>query len=114
MYRGELENKAFPLEEKAIEGLEKALVKSYELSIYNEWTILAQDKINKYRPGLYAKVREVPFRGAEFFVTAAMEKTAGLTEAPAPEAPKPAPAPTKEVGKPVTPTNATAPTPGAG
>ncbi len=114
MYRGELENKAFPLEEKAIEGLEKALVKSYELSIYNEWTIMAQDKINKYRPGLYAKVREVPFRAAEFFATAAMEKSAGIQEAAAPTPePKTAP-PTKEVGKPVTPTNATAPAPGAG
>lgn len=104
MYRGELENRAFPLEEKAIEGLEKALVKSYELSIYNEWTIAAQDKINKYRPGLYAKVREVPYRGAEFFVTAAVEKKAGIVEtapAPAPAAPKPPP-------------TATAPTPGAG
>lgn len=84
MYRGELENKAFPLEEKAIEALEKALVKSYELSIYNEWTLLAQDKMNKYRPGLYAKVRDVPYRGAEFFATAGVEKAAGR----APEPPK--------------------------
>jgi tetratricopeptide (TPR) repeat protein len=116
MYRGELENKAFPLEEKAIEGLEKALTKSYELSIYNEWTIAAQDKINKYRPGLYAKVREVPYRGSEFFVTAAMEKKADFkAEAtPAPEAPKAAP-PTNEAGKtPPAPTNAAVPTPGAG
>jgi hypothetical protein len=114
MYRGELENKAFPLEEKALEGLEKALVKSYELSIYNEWTILAQDKINKYRPGLYAKVHEMPYRGSEFFVTAAMEKKADLkTDAPVPDAPKPAP--TNEAAKPA-PTNAAVPppTPGAG
>ena len=51
MYRGELENLALPLEEKAIEALEKALAKAYELSIYNEWTLLAQDKINKLPPG---------------------------------------------------------------
>jgi hypothetical protein len=67
MYRSELENRAFPLEEKAIEAFEKALAKSYELSIYSEWTLLAQDKVNKYRPGAYSKVREVPFRGSETF-----------------------------------------------
>lgn len=74
MYRGELENRAFPLEEKAIEALEKALTKSYELSVYNEWTILAQDKLNKYRPGAYSKVRDVPYRGSEFFVGGSLEK----------------------------------------
>lgn len=84
MYRGEIEAKAFPLEEKAIEALEKALTKSYELSIYNEWTLMAQDKMNKYRPGLYAKVRDVPYRGAEFFATAGVEKTAA-NEAAAPK-----------------------------
>jgi hypothetical protein len=90
MYRGELENKAFPLEEKAIEALEKALTKSYELSIYNEWTLMAQDKMNKYRPGLYAKVRDVPYRGAEFFATAGVEKTAAAkaVEAPKEKAPE--------------------------
>ena len=85
MYRGELENKAFPLEEKAIEALEKALAKSYELSVYNEWTLLAQDKMNKYRPGMYARVRDVPYRGAEFFATAGVEKAAAVAPAPAPE-----------------------------
>jgi tetratricopeptide (TPR) repeat protein len=116
MYRGELENKAFPLEEKAIEGLEKALAKSYELSIYNEWTIMAQDKINKYRPGLYAKVREVPYRGSEFFVTAAMLKKPDFkTEAPAPVEEKKTPPAKNEASKPA-PTNAANPpaTPGAG
>ena len=89
MYRGALEEKAFPLEEKAIEALEKALTKSYELSIYNEWTLMAQDKMNKYRPGTYAKVRDVPYRGAEFFATAGVEKTAAAkTEAPKEKAPE--------------------------
>lgn len=81
MYRSELENRAFPLEEKAIEALEKALVKSYELSVYNDWTILAQDRINKYRPGLYAKVRQVPFTGSEFFVTAPAAKDPAVATA---------------------------------
>ncbi len=104
MYRSELENRAFPLEEKAIEALEKALAKSYELSIYNEWTLAAQDKYNKYRPGVYAKVRDVAYRGSEFFATAPVLKESGLaqvvpgakpaltpTPQPAPTATKPAP-----------------------
>ncbi len=100
MYRGELENRAFPLEEKAIEALEKGLAKSYELAVYNEWTLLAQDKLNKYRPGAYGKAKEVPFRGSEVFVTAAAEKVTTdarpLAPAPVPAAPAaPAPAPAK-------------------
>jgi hypothetical protein len=70
MYRGELENKAFPLEEKAIEAYEKALTKSFELSVYNEWTLKAEDQINKFKPGAFLDVREVPYQGAEFFATA--------------------------------------------
>ena len=42
---------------------------------------MAQDKINKYRPGFYAKVREVPFRGSEFFVTAPVVKEVGVAKA---------------------------------
>ncbi|MHB8872682.1 MAG: tetratricopeptide repeat protein, partial [Myxococcaceae bacterium] len=95
MYRGELENRAFPLEEKAIEGLEKALAKSYELNVYNEWTLQAQEKMNKYRPNMYGKIREVPFRGSEFFLTAPISKDLPVAQAkdaaPAPEAPKPPP-----------------------
>ncbi|MGQ0505315.1 MAG: tetratricopeptide repeat protein [Myxococcaceae bacterium] len=90
MYRSELENRAFPLEEKAIEALEKALAKSYELSIYNEWTLAAQDKVNKYRPGAYSKVRDVAYRGSEFFATSPVLKESGLAEAPASSAAQPA------------------------
>jgi tetratricopeptide (TPR) repeat protein len=81
MYRSELENRAFPLEEKAIEALESSLKKSYELNVYNEWTLAAQEKLNKFRPGAYGKVREVPFRGSEFFVTAPFLKDAQVTVA---------------------------------
>jgi tetratricopeptide (TPR) repeat protein len=90
MFRSELENRyVFPVEEKAVEAYEKALDTSYRFSVYTEWTLTAQDKLNKYKPGLYGKPHEVPFRGSEFFATAGFEKTADL---PA-EAPAPAPAP---------------------
>jgi tetratricopeptide (TPR) repeat protein len=98
MYRGELENLALPLEDKANEALEKALVKAYELAIYNEWTITAQDQVNRYHPGAYAQVRQVPFRGSEFFATSGAAKELGMpaaaTAESAPAAPStPAPAP---------------------
>ncbi len=108
LFRGELENRyIFPVEEKCVEALEKALGKSYELSMYNEWTLLAQDKLNKYKPGFYGKPRDVAYRGSEFFVTADFEKKADLpaesvVETPAPTTTTPAP------------NSAAAPTPGAG
>ena len=87
MYRSELENMAFPLEEKAIQALETALAKAYELSIYNEWTLLAQDRMMKYRPGYYGKVPQVSYVGSEFFVTAPVEKTLGVAKAAPASAP---------------------------
>lgn len=111
MYRAAIEEKAFPLEEKALEGLEKALAKAYELNIYNEWTTLAQDKINKYHPGQYAKAHEAGVKGSEFFVTADVEKKATIPEA-APKAPQETPK-TQEAGTKQQPTSA-AVTPGAG
>jgi hypothetical protein len=85
MYRSELENMAFPLEERAIEAFEKATAKAYELRLYSEWTLLAQERINKYRPGFYAKpISSVSYQGAEFFVTAPVAKEPFLAKASAP------------------------------
>ena len=110
IFRSELENRyIFPVEEKALEALEKALTKSYELNTYSEWTILAQDKLNKYKPGVYSKVRDVPYRGSEFFATGSLEKSAALTPAVPPKTTAPAAVPAAEV-KP----SAAANSPGAG
>jgi tetratricopeptide (TPR) repeat protein len=118
MYRGELENLALPLEEKATEALEKALGKAYELSLYNEWTLAAQEQVNRYRPGSYAQVRQVPFRGSEFFATADIVKDPGLPGAaptPAPDSQQPAttPAPDAAPASPEAPPPAQ-PTPSVG
>ncbi len=105
LFRGELENRyIFPVEEKSVEALEKALAKSYELSMYNEWTLLAQDKLNKYKPGFYGKPREMSYRGSEFFATAAFEKKNDVPAEAVVESPKPTPSSN----------SAAAPTPGAG
>lgn len=98
LFRGQLEEQyIFPLEEKAVEALEKALGKSSELTLYTEWTLLAQDKLNKYKPGSYGKPRDVSYRGSEFFVTSGFEKQPPANDAPLPteaEPAKPAAAPT--------------------
>lgn len=104
MYRGELENLALPLEDKSTEALEKALEKAYELAVYNEWTLAAQDQVNRYRPGSYAQVRQVPFRGSEFFATAGVAKDPGMPAAAtaaeqAPAPPPPSPSPSATVGE---------------
>ena len=98
LYRTELEKLSMPLEDKAVEALEKGLDKAYELAVYNEWTLVAQDQLNKYRPGLYPKVQEVRYQGSEFFVTApllkdAMKKAVHADPAPAPAQQPPAPPP---------------------
>jgi cellulose synthase operon protein C len=110
LYRAELENLAMPLEEKASEALDKGLAKAYELALYNEWTLAAQEQVNKYQPGRYARVREVPYRGSEFFVTAGLEKepeasAAGSADA-APTAAQPAPAQPAATEPPAGPTSA--------
>ncbi len=91
LFRSELENRyVFPVEEKAVEAFDKALAKSYEISVYNEWTLEAQNRLNKYKPGAYAKTRDVSYRGSEFFVTAGFLKQ---TDLPTESEPAPTPVP---------------------
>ncbi len=91
MYKSVLQEKAFPLQDKAIEAFEKALAKSYELSVYNQWTLDAQNDLLKFKPDAYQAVHEVPYFGSEFFIVASPEKT--LQETPKVVAPPPAPEP---------------------
>ncbi|WP_205507674.1 tetratricopeptide repeat protein [Myxococcus vastator] len=87
MYRGELENLALPLEDKASEALEKALEKAYELGVYSPWTLAAQDQVNRLRPGAYAQVRQVNYRGSDTLVRSdlvrVLEGATATTPAPA-------------------------------
>lgn len=53
LYRSELENRAFPLEEKAIQAFEAAIAKAFELTIYDQWLLAAEDELNAIRPGTY-------------------------------------------------------------
>ncbi|HUB08965.1 MAG TPA: gliding motility protein U, partial [Myxococcales bacterium] len=90
-YRAELENRALPLEDKGIEAIEKGLSKSSELEVYNDWTLKAEDQENKYRPGAYGDIHNLPYQGSEFFAVAGLDDNPG---APHPDAaPAPAAAP---------------------
>jgi cellulose synthase operon protein C len=94
MFRNELEARyVFPMEDKAVEAFEKACAKSAELSIYNDWTLEAQNMINKVKPNSFGDVRQIPFQGSELFATAKpiTALSAGSESTPAP-APAPAPA----------------------
>jgi hypothetical protein len=94
MYRGELETLALPLEDKATEALEKALEKAYELGVYSQWTLAAQDQVNRYRPGAYAQVRQVGYRTSDSMVRAELARqpdgAAEASVAPAPATGTPA------------------------
>jgi TolA-binding protein len=46
MYKATLEEKALPLEDKAIQAYQLVLDKATELSVFNEWTVAAQDRSN--------------------------------------------------------------------
>ncbi|HVE84519.1 MAG TPA: tetratricopeptide repeat protein, partial [Myxococcales bacterium] len=76
LYREELEKVALPLEDKAVEALNLALSKAYELSIYSEWTQAAQEQLNALRPGTYPRARDVRPPGTDAFRAAELEKDA--------------------------------------
>jgi tetratricopeptide (TPR) repeat protein len=65
LYRDGLSGLARPLEGLAAEALEKALGKAFELSIWSEWTLAAQEAFNQIRPGTYPAVRPVTYQRGE-------------------------------------------------
>ncbi|MED5464302.1 MAG: tetratricopeptide repeat protein [Myxococcota bacterium] len=57
IYQSLLQEKAFPLDDKALEAFDKALLKAYELGLYNEWLTLTQEALVNYEPGRFPAVR---------------------------------------------------------
>jgi tetratricopeptide (TPR) repeat protein len=70
MYKGALEDKAIEIETPAVDLLLTAMKKSFELGIYNEWTIQAQQALAEFKPELVGKTYELPLKGSTFFFTA--------------------------------------------
>ncbi|MEE2961253.1 MAG: tetratricopeptide repeat protein [Myxococcota bacterium] len=65
MYQAALQEKAFPLENKAIEAYDKTLAKAYELGLYNDWLVKAQDALAVYEPGRFPDMHEYPLIPSE-------------------------------------------------
>src|SRR5262249_20739935 len=64
-YRDELEQLAAPLEQRSLETLQKGLAKAYELGIYTDWTLRAQDDVNALQPGTYPPKTRVALRAPD-------------------------------------------------
>ena len=66
IYRMQLEEQAFPLEEKAADAYERALRKAHELKIYGEDTQRILTALNQLKPTKYPLVYEkLPVFGHE-------------------------------------------------
>jgi hypothetical protein len=61
LFRTELENIAFPVEEQGIQALEQALTKAFELGIYSPYTVEIEDKMKKFKPAKFGRVYELDF-----------------------------------------------------
>jgi TolA-binding protein len=61
LFRTELENIAFPVEEQGIGALESALAKAFELGIYSQYTIEIEDKLKTFKPAKFGRVYELSF-----------------------------------------------------
>jgi TolA-binding protein len=96
IYTAELQNLAFPVEEKAIEAFEKALLKMYELGIYNEWATTAQENLNKYKPGTYPDLPPTIYVAKEYFYQAPYLGSLKASPLAEPKAKPAAPAKTSE------------------
>ena len=57
IYLAALQEKAFPLEEKAIEAFDKAIAKAYQLGLYNDWLLAAQGAMHRYEPQRFPEQR---------------------------------------------------------
>jgi TolA-binding protein len=61
LFRSELENIAFPVEEQGIQALEAALDTAFKLGIYSPYTIEIEDRLRKFKPAKFGRIYELPF-----------------------------------------------------
>ncbi len=77
-YCDTLEDKASPLEKKAVEGLATCLKKSTELSWYNEWSSLCEAELNQIKPAEYPIASEI--RAKPAYVTFRVDRADVIAE----------------------------------
>jgi tetratricopeptide (TPR) repeat protein len=75
IYQSELQNRAFPIEEKAIEAYEKALGKSRELHLYTPSALLAQDRLAQFKPADFPELHKYPVVTDDPYAPPAVAKT---------------------------------------
>lgn len=61
IYQFELQDRAFPIEEKAMQGFQKALEEAKDKGVDNEWVDRTKQALDRYNPGAF----EVTVRGRE-------------------------------------------------
>jgi TolA-binding protein len=59
LFKTELSNIAFPVEDQAIGALEVALNKAFELGTYSPFTVEIEDKLKKFKPSKFGRVYEM-------------------------------------------------------
>ena len=77
-YCDTLEDKASPLEAKAVQGLATCLGKSTELSWYNDWSKLCERELNQIKPAEYPIASEI--RAEPGYVTYSTDRANVVTE----------------------------------
>ncbi len=77
-YCDTLEDKASPLERKAVEGLAMCLGKSTELSWYNEWSSLCEAELNQIKPAEFPIASEI--RAKPGYVTFKVDRADVIAE----------------------------------
>lgn len=64
IFRAELDNKLLPVEDQAIQALESALQKAFELGIYSPYTLAIEDRLRTFKPSAFGEVHGLPFYDA--------------------------------------------------
>ncbi|MEM1022747.1 MAG: tetratricopeptide repeat protein [Myxococcota bacterium] len=68
IYRAELDAQALGPEEKGLQAFERALDKAYELNIYNECTLTAQENLKELNPDKFPELQKPGYEGADVFI----------------------------------------------
>ncbi|MEL7369553.1 MAG: tetratricopeptide repeat protein, partial [Myxococcota bacterium] len=91
IYTAELDNLALGPEDKGRQAFEAALSKAYELNIYNNCTLTAQQNLKALNPNQFPDLQKRRYLGAEGFITSGYRADVpGLPDAPISVEPKPA------------------------
>jgi TolA-binding protein len=68
IYRAELDARALGPEEKGLQAFERALDKAYELNIYNQCTLAAQENLKELNPNKFPELQKPGYEGADVFI----------------------------------------------